>query len=499
MGKQNNLFESLQIKDGRIVLRNEEDIDMLFQELEKRRHPIANNLDTIIRMSIQKLKLQKYYAAKLKDYRKWLVETPAPKASISNAGTISKAQIKKLSKAERKRIREEKRKIVREKVNKVLSATLYYFYTFKTVDSVVNYLKEHREEFDVVIESWIRKSISGNELVEYYKERMGREFDNYRAIENQLLNNDSVLNNVKYKSRLENFRRDLFKYIESHRNGNSPKSKKKEKQTSSFDALHAKPWILDWNCVMFKQGHAIIYSRSDMPVKFKPKNIQIPGSLESFNYLRNYLNERLEPVRCSIVREKLTIVDNINFGKAIQQFAAAARQGLIKTGGRGRKTIGAPSPMSFSQAISKAKSMTPEEFKKYKSKYIDYLVELQCEDYKVIPCVERLSHANSDITEYAFMFSIKCRYSNILIVHENVNPDRSTLLFWVKEKAYDSAIREIYDFLQSAEINKRSSLREGGIEVGNAGVVRYKSINHDDIWSWRDNIRFYANGYYINI
>jgi len=227
MGKENNLFESLQIKDGRIVLRNEEDIDMLFQELEKRRHSIANNLDTIIRMSIQKLKLQKYYAAKLKDYRKWLVETPSPKASISNAGTISKAQIKKLSKAERKRIREEKRKIVREKVNNVLSATLYYFYTFKTVDSVVNYLKEHREEFDVVIESWIRKSISGNELVEYYKERMGREFDNYRAIENQLLNNDSVLNNVKYKSRLENFRRDLFKYIELHRNGNSPKSKKR--------------------------------------------------------------------------------------------------------------------------------------------------------------------------------------------------------------------------------------------------------------------------------
>ena len=122
MGKQNNLFESLQIKDGRIVLRSEEDIDMLFLEFEKRRLPIANNLDTIIRMSIQKLKLQKYYAAKLKDYRKWLVETPSPKASISNAGTISKAQIKKLSKAERKRIREEKRKIVREKVNNVLSS-----------------------------------------------------------------------------------------------------------------------------------------------------------------------------------------------------------------------------------------------------------------------------------------------------------------------------------------------------------------------------------------
>lgn len=494
MGKQNNIYQSLPIKDGRIVLRSEEDIDMLFQEFEKRRRPIGNNLDTIIRMSIQKLRLQKYYSAKLKDYRKWLVDSNAPKASVPNKEIISKTQKKHLTKAERKRIREEERKLVREKIKRSLSAPLYYFYTFKTIDSVVNYLKEHREEFDVVIENWIRKGISGNELVEYYKERMDREFGNYRAIENQLLDKGSVLNSERYKSRLEKFRRDLFKYIESHRNNNTTIVKKK--QTSSFDALQAKSWILDWNCVMFKRGHAIVYSRSDMAVKFKPTNIQIPGSLESFNYLRNYLNERLEPVRCSIVNQKLTIVDNINFSKAIQQFAAAARQGLIRTDGRGRKIVGAPSPMSFSQAVSKAKSMTPEEFRKYKSKYIDYLVELQSEDYKVIPCVERLSHANSDITEYAFMFSIKCRSSNILIVHENVNPDRSTLLFWVKEKAYDSAIREIYDFLQSAEINKRSSLRGGSIEVGNAGVVRYKSINHDDIWSWRDTIRFYTNVYY---
>lgn len=494
MGKQNDIFQNIPIIDGRIVLRSEEDIDMLFQEMEKRRRPIGNNLDTIIRMSIQKLKLQKYYVAKLKVYRKWLADSTALKASITNIGIISKAQKKKLTKAERRIIREEERKIVKEKVKKALSAPLYYFYTFKTVDSVVTYLKEHREEFDVVLESWIRKSISGNELVEYYKEKMGREFDNYRAIVNKLLDNDSVLNNEKYKSRLEKFRRDLFKYIELQRNENNVKAKKK--QTATFVTLQAKSWILDWNCVMFKRGHAIVYSRSDMAVKFKPTDIQIPNSLESFNYLRNYLNERLEPVRCSVVNQKLTIVDNINFSKAIQQFAAAARQGLIRTDGRGRKTIGAPSPMSFNQAVSKAKSMTPEEFKKYKSKYIDYLVDLQSEEYKVIPCVERLSHANSDVTEYAFMFSIKCRSSNIMIVHENVNPDRSTLLFWVKERAYESAIREIYDFLQSAEINKRSSLRGGSIDVGNAGVIRYKSINHDDIRSWRDTIKLYTNVYY---
>ena len=97
------------------------------------------------------------------------------------------------------------------------------------------------------------------------------------------------------------------------------------------------------------------------------------------------------------------------------------------------------------------------------------------------------------------MFSLECRSGDILIVHENVNPDRSTLLFWVKKTAYDKAIREIYDFLQSAEINKRSGLRGGSIDVGNAGIIRYKSINHDDMWSWKKAIKVCTVGYYVNL
>ena len=147
--------------------------------------------------------------------------------------------------------------------------------------------------------------------------------------------------------------------------------------------------------------------------------------------------------------------------------------------------------MSYSQALSKAKQMTPEEFKKYKSKYIDYLVTIQSEKYKVIPCVERLAHTNSDMTEYAFLFSIECNSGKILIVHENVNPDRSTLLFLVKKENFNKSIREIYDFLQSAEINKRSSLREKNIEIENAGILSYRSINHDDLNSWKQTITSY--------
>jgi hypothetical protein len=116
---------------------------------------------------------------------------------------------------------------------------------------------------------------------------------------------------------------------------------------------------------------------------------------------------------------------------------------------------------------------------------------MQSEDYKVIPCVERLAHSNSDMTEYAFLFSIKCSSGKILIVHENVNPDRATLLFLVKEENFNKSIREIYDFLQSAEINKRSSLRDKTIEIEDAGILSYRSINHEDLYSCKQTISTY--------
>lgn len=276
-------------------------------------------------------------------------------------------------------------------------------------------------------------------------------------------------------------------------------SPKKKYEDSSFSILRKQEWILDWKCVKFKNGYFVVVPPVDESIKFKPLAISKPGVIESYNYLKEYLNDRLAPVRCSVEEMKLTIYDTIRLDEAIAKFATASKQRTIKSTGTSSTVRIAPQQMSFKQAMSKAQQMTTEEFEKYKSEYINHLVKLQSKNYKVIPCVERLSHANSDVTEYAFMFSIECRSGNILIVHENVNPDRSTLLFWVKGTAYDNAIREIYDFLQSAEINKRSSLRGGSIDVGNAGVVRYKSINHDDIWSWRKALRDYTVGYYVNL
>lgn len=298
------------------------------------------------------------------------------------------------------------------------------------------------------------------------------------------LNNQAVVRNVR-KDEQTNLTfyvlEFCFEYIEE----------KTDVENNSFDILQKKDWILDWSCVRFKNGYIVVSAPLDDKVKFKTKAFPLKGSIEAFNYLKDYLNDRLSPVHCTVEKMDLTIYDQIRLNEAIVKFATASRQrGITSAGSSPTKRI-APVQMSFKQALSKAKQMTEEEFKKYKSKYIDYLVTLQSKNYKVIPCVERLAHSNSDNTEYAFMFSIECSSGKILIVHENVNPDRSTLLFLVREQDFNRSIREIYDFLQGAEINKRSSLRDRSIEIKNAGIVSYRSINHDDIYSWKQTINTY--------
>ena len=262
---------------------------------------------------------------------------------------------------------------------------------------------------------------------------------------------------------------------------------------SSLSLVHGKKkrWILDWDCVNFKFGYIVITPPKDRSVRFTPTAIPLPGSSESFNYLKDYIKKKLSPVYCDIEAMRLDVFDKIRLNEAIQKFTTASKQTVIDIQGEIIKRD-IPSTESFQQALSKASQMTPEDFKKYKSQYIDFLIELQSDEYKVVPCVERLTHANNDSTEYAFMFSISCKSGDILIVHENVNPDRSTLLFVVRKRRYDNTIRSIYDFLKSEVINKRSSIREGAIKYGE-GIIEYKSINHDDIHSWRQVIREYID------
>ena len=265
------------------------------------------------------------------------------------------------------------------------------------------------------------------------------------------------------------------------------KFNKKILNENSIDFLQKRDWILDWECVTFKKDSFVVKPPKNGNVIFMPLTVYKPEVKESYNYLKKYLNDKVTPIRCTVENMKLTIDDTISLDEALVKFAVISNQRPILSTETVFQTRTSPTQMSFKQALSKAQQMTPAEFTRYKSEFINFLLKKQLDKYKVIPCLERLAHVDNDIIEEAFMFSLKEDTGKILIVYENVNPDRSTLLFEVEDKDYYLAVQSIYDFLQSAEINKRSNLRGRNIELKEANVIRFKSINHD--YSWKYSIK----------
>ena len=153
--------------------------------------------------------------------------------------------------------------------------------------------------------------------------------------------------------------------------------------------------------------------------------------------------------------------------------------------------ITAVTKRSFESALSKAAAMKPEDFKKYKSKFIDFLVEQQMDEYKVVPVSENVSHSRSSYEEASFIFTAKSWDGRVFIIIENVNPDRSTLLFKVELDMYMTALHAIFDYIQSDVINKRSAIRDGDIDFGNIGILAYWTFNHDSYIDWMYRLKSY--------
>ncbi|MBO5016681.1 MAG: hypothetical protein J6C92_12900 [Bacteroidaceae bacterium] len=110
-------------------------------------------------------------------------------------------------------------------------------------------------------------------------------------------------------------------------------------------------------------------------------------------------------------------------------------------------------------------------------------------EYKIVPVSENVSHSWSSYDEASFIFTVKSWDGRLFIIIENVNPDRSTLLFKVESEMYMSALHTIFDYVQSDVINRRSAIHDGDISFYNAGVVAYWTFNHDTYVDWMYRLR----------
>lgn len=270
----------------------------------------------------------------------------------------------------------------------------------------------------------------------------------------------------------------------------------KEKPTYNF--LSQKSYVVNWEDVTFAHGSYTINCPKNGAVSFRPLVVNDTMSIPMLNFIRDYLQEKMPRVYCNVQHGRLELTGRIDLSIAIRMLQSPRYSQIVEkrvnmlTSTRSVFRDGIA--MSYEDSISKARKMSMEDFVVYKSKFINYLVKRQLEKYRIIPCNEQISHRGASITENAFIFTLRSsKWSNyVILVVENLNPDRATLLFKIEEACYESSLKTIHEFLKSPEINKRSNLRDSSELVVSLNAANFYAVNHrdDGPYPWRSTMEY---------
>lgn len=265
-----------------------------------------------------------------------------------------------------------------------------------------------------------------------------------------------------------------------------------DSQPSTFSILQKVEFKLDWHNVEFKKDSIVINPPADKTIKFLPKEIRLIGSKASFNYLKDYFDIKMPDIYCVAYKMQVEVKSEMELERAILYNSGQYKNYIVKKG----KTIKSmltnkKEIMSFEKSYNSGLKIDSNYLKKYNSVYINRLIELQADNYRVIPLDEQFVYSNGNaFTEEAFIFTREMKYSprHLMAIIENVNPDRATLIFTINKKNYVETINMIYDYMAGGDYNKRSSLRNFEKLKENIDIIDFKASNHDNIFSWKERL-----------
>lgn len=263
------------------------------------------------------------------------------------------------------------------------------------------------------------------------------------------------------------------------------------------NSLFHKTFSINWEDVYFMRNRYSFdpnHNKSLSKHNIERLYIEDSRSRESFNFIIKYLMKRMPVIHYKITENfTVKLLDTpllevaINF---LVREQAKYDVGIGEVAEITGRTLNAEK-LTFSSAMSKAASMKLDDFKKYKSQFINYLILQQHKEYKVVPMSESITHSNITFEEATFIFSTKSCDNSLLLIIENVNPDRSTIIFKVYPKQYKDALQTVFDFMQSNLVNKRSSIREKSLTFSECGIIKYWTCNHDSFNDWKERMERY--------
>lgn len=277
----------------------------------------------------------------------------------------------------------------------------------------------------------------------------------------------------------------------SHSNDVTPTNidnKKREKQVA---IIIESEYIISWQNIEFGNG-VITFSSKEGRILYR----QVGQFRRSYNQIKEYLSDKL-PQIVLVYRENSKswqLKQPLTLQKALQMIRRKESEDLLQEE-QYRKAVHSYDNMSLYIQNPQNQEIIYKRLKDKKQQFLNYLIRLQLNNYKLIPAIEIIAHESSESTyeEDVFIFSIPCKNSRygsrlINIVYENVNPARATIICTVEERYYQQALQSIFNFMNDEnEKNKRSRLHQ--IIRLNIYVRNLHISVHKDLHTWAVSVQ----------
>ncbi len=321
------------------------------------------------------------------------------------------------------------------------------------------------------------------ETADYYVKQLKDYFEkNYTNKRIFMSDIDFAINKFNLNGNSEVFKIKLYLqwYVDEH-NNNMYVSALKDTIEQERKNIPLEEKIFSWDNITFCDGKIEIRDEDNILVATH----SLECSRRAFNDIKAHFKIKFSELEIKIKNGNVIFNDGKRFKELISSLSVPTKSTFIPD------LVITPKR----EVMRYFEGASNQEIKNFiinlKQQYLTFLCSKHLDGYKIKYTIEWRSNCENDYIENAFLFTISESNSYIIIVYENTENDRSSIVFYVKPKNYDKAVSAICGYFSSMEVNKRETLANYYVSFKDSGIIKFKRIYHTDFYQWKQTINSY--------